>query len=129
MDPFDTSRIAPAPAHIPTNADKRPPRHGPGERFLKGPIPWRWLELAGALPGQALMVGLAVWKEAGCVNERTVPLNLSRLGIPRRTAQRALDALAEAGLVGVEHRKGRPTLVTLNPAPPASGAPNSGAGH
>ena len=35
------------------------------------------------------MVGLAVWKEAGCRNERTVPLNLSNLNIPRRTAQRA----------------------------------------
>lgn len=75
------------------------------------------------------MVGLAVWKEAGCVNERTVPFNLSRLGIPRRTAQRALESLAEAGLVGVEHRIGRPTLVTLKPAPPVSGAPNSGAGR
>ena len=117
MNPFDPSRLEPAPASLPTGADKRPPRHGPGEKFLKGPIPWRWLELASALPGKALAVGLAIWKEAGCRNERTVPLNLSNQRMPRRTAQRALQELAKAGLVSVEHREGRPTLVTLNDQP------------
>jgi hypothetical protein len=65
------------------------------------------------LPGKARVVGLAVWREAGIRNERTVPLNLSNLTIPRRTAQRALQSLVAAGLVSVEHRDGRPPLVTL----------------
>ena len=117
MDPFDPSNLKPAPPKIPTGREKRPPRHGQGEKFLKGPIPWRWLELAGALPGKALAVGLAVWREAGCLNDRTVPLNLSAQPMPRRTAQRALQALAAAGLVSVESRDGRPPLVTLNDAP------------
>ena len=104
---------------------------------MKGPIPWRWLEAAAQLPGAALAVGLVVWREAGCRNERTVPLNLSALWMPRRTAQRALQALVGAGLVSVTHRDGRPPLVTLNDAPthPAlgknsrtCGAPSSGSG-
>ena len=120
MDPFTPDRLEAAPGHIPTGRENRPPRHGPGEKFLKGPIPWRWLEVAGALPGKALAVGLAVWREAGCRNERTVPLNLSNLFIPRRTAQRALRALESAELVSVEHRDGRPPLVTLHNSPATS---------
>jgi hypothetical protein len=116
-DPFSPDRLAPAPAEIPTRKKRRPPRHAPGERFLKGPIPWRWVECAAELPGKALAVGLVVWREAGCRNERTVPLNLSGLSMPRRTAQRGLQALEEAGLVSVEHRDGRLSLVTLNDSP------------
>jgi len=112
-DSFDASRLAPAPTDILIHVDKRPPRHEHGEKFLKGPLPWQWIEAAGALPGKALAVGLAVWQKAGVQNERTVPLNLSRLGISRCTAQRALHALEMAKLVSVEHRAGRPPLVTL----------------
>ncbi len=117
MNPFDPSRLAPAPDHVPTGRENRPPRHGQGERFLKGPIPWRWVEVAATLPGKALAVALVIWREAGCRNERTVPLNLSAVRMPRRTAQRALQTLERAGLVGVAHRSGRPPLVTLNDAP------------
>ena len=113
---FDPSRLVPAP-DIPAGREKRPPRHKPGEKFLKGPIPWRWVEVAASLRGKALAVGLVVWREAGCRNERSVPLNLSSLGLPRRTAQRALQALEAAGLVVVEHRKGRPARVTLCDSP------------
>jgi hypothetical protein len=122
-DPFSATRLEPAPAEIPTGRENRPPRHAPGEKFLKGPIPWRWVECASALPGKALAVGLAVWRDAGCRNERTVPLNLSGLLMPRRTARRALQALEAAGLVSVEHRDGRLSLVTLNPV---GGAPSPG---
>lgn len=120
MDPFTPDRLEPAPVKISTGRENRPPRHRPGEKFLKGPIPWRWLEVAGTLAGKALAVGLVVWREAGCSNERTVPLNLSNLGIPRRTAQRALQSLNAAGLVSVENRAGRPPLVTLNELPGCS---------
>ncbi len=112
-DPFDPARLERPPSTIPTGRAARPPRHCPGERFLKGPIPWAWLEVAARLPGKALVVALVVWREAGCRNARTVPLNLSSLGIPRRTAQRAVRSLATAGLVSVEPRAGRPPLVTL----------------
>jgi hypothetical protein len=114
VNPFDPSRLHPAPVNLPDRGDTRPPRHGPGEKFLKGPIPWPWIQAAAELPGKALAVGLAIWREAGCRNERTVPLNLSNQGMPRRTAQRALQSLQAAGLVSVEHRDGRPTLVTIH---------------
>ena len=110
---FDFRRVEPSPATIPTGRERQPPRHQPGQKFLKGPIPWPWIELAGTLPEKALAIGLAVWREAGCRNEGTVPLNLSNQRIPRRTAQRALQALASAGLVSVHHREGRPPFVTL----------------
>ncbi len=110
---YDFNRMEPAPQAITTGREKLPPRHKPGEKFLKGPIPWQWITLAGTLPGKALMIGLVIWREAGCTNEATVPLNLSNQEIHRKTAQRALQALVSAGLVSVQHRKGRPTLVTL----------------
>jgi hypothetical protein len=118
VNPFAPGRLEPAPLTVPTGREHRPPRHGPGEKFLKGPIPWQWIEAAAALPGKALAVGLVVWREAGCRNAATVPLNLSGLRMPRRTAQRALQSLRDGGLVAVEHRLGRPPLVTLLPTVP-----------
>ena len=86
-EPFDFTRVEPAPATIPTGREKQPPRHKPGEKFLKGPIPWPWIESAGALPGKALAIGLAVWRKAGCRNvgmkgrfRSTCQTNASRAG-------------------------------------------------
>lgn len=118
MDPFDCTRLHTDTPSAPANC--KPPRHKPGEHFLKGPIPWRWLERAGELPGKALVVALVVWREAGCRNAATVPLNLSGLRVPRRTAQRALRTLELSGLVAVEHRNGRPPLVTLRDVQPVN---------
>ncbi|MDY3563490.1 hypothetical protein R5W23_005101 [Gemmata sp. JC673] len=122
-DPFDLSKL-----REPSESERpraRPPRHRPWEKFLKGPVPWRWIEAAARLPGQALAVGLVAWYEAGCRKCAAVPLNLSRLVVPRRTAHRGLCALERAGLVSVDRRKGRPPVVTLLPAPagPSAGAP------
>jgi hypothetical protein len=112
---LDRLRLAAGPARAAPFATKRPPRPRKGDPFLKGPIPWSWVETAAVLPGKALAVGLAVWREAGCVRSRTATLNLSRLpaGIPRRTAQRALRALEGAGLVAVARLPGHALRVTL----------------
>jgi len=96
---------------------RSPPRHGPKEWFLKGPVPWPWIEGAYRRSGSALMLGLILWREAGRRRTSVVPLNLSRLGMPRSTAQWALRALEQAGLVEVGHRHGRPPVVTLRSAP------------
>jgi hypothetical protein len=115
----DLLRIKPGPAVVATRPPPRKLRHRKGKPFLKGPIDWGWLEVAMALPGRALAIGLEVWREAGCRGSRTVELNLSRppAGIPRRTAQRALYDLERAGLVTVERLPGRALVVTLNELP------------
>jgi hypothetical protein len=101
----------------------RPPRHRPGEKFLKGPVPWAWLEKAGRLPGKALLVALLLWMEAGCRKNRTVPFCLTgaaELGLHADTFKRGLRALAGVGLVAVNTRPGRALEVTLLEAPQMS---------
>jgi len=92
------------------------PRHRPGEAFIKGPIPWPWVERAMTLPGKALAVGLMLWKEAGCRRNRTVRFRLAGAidrGIPLDTARRGLRALAAVGLVSIRHYPGQALEVTL----------------
>lgn len=95
----------------------RPPRHRPGQPFLKGPIPWGWLERAGGLPGKALHVALYLWREAGCRKLRVVRFRMGMtagMGLSRWVARRGLLALQSAGLVSVVRRPGRCLDVTLN---------------
>jgi hypothetical protein len=95
---------------------KRPPRHRPGEAFLKGPVPWCWLTAAARLPGKALQVSLLLWKEAGCRKSRCVPFCLAHgaaLNVSAPAARRALRRLEAAGLVRVEQVPGRALQVTL----------------
>jgi len=92
------------------------PRHHPGEKFLKGPIPLRWLTRAATLPGKALHVALALWFQAGVERSATVRLNLSRLqdfGVERSAGSRALAMLVTRQLVTVQQRPGRAAIVTI----------------
>jgi hypothetical protein len=92
------------------------PRHRGGERFLKGPIPWTWLQLAARQPGKALHVALALWQLVGMKRSVCVTLNLSQLralGVNRWTASRGLKALRVAGLVHFEAQTGRTARVTV----------------
>jgi hypothetical protein len=103
-----------------SSAPARLPKHRPGERFLKGPIPWSWLTLAARQPGKALQVALALWHLAGMKGTQGVALNLSRLeslGVSRHAASRGLKALVAAGLAHVDARQGRKALVTLLECP------------
>jgi hypothetical protein len=88
-----------------------------GDRFLKGPIPWSWIADAAALPGQALLVGLCVWRLAGAKKSHTVFFgnsDLKPLGIDRATKSRALRALERAGLIKITRQHGRfPTISLL----------------
>jgi hypothetical protein len=117
-DHFDLVDFEALPGEVPQfRSRRRTPRPKPGEKFIRGPIPLRWVELASALPGKALAVGLRIWYVAGCKSTRTVPLNLSRQGLTRNAANRALLVLQHAGLVSVVSRRGRPPLVTLLDVP------------
>jgi hypothetical protein len=94
-------------------AERRPVSR---DRFLKGPVPWSWIATAAALPGQALLVGLCVWRLAGATKNHTISFgnaDLRPLGIERAAKSRALRALEQAGLVEVGHQPGRFPKVTL----------------
>jgi hypothetical protein len=87
-----------------------------GGRFLKGPVPWPWIAGAAALPGQALLVGLCIWRLAGAKKSHTVFFgnsDLRPLGIDRAAKSRALCALERAGLIKVTRQHGRFPQVAL----------------
>jgi hypothetical protein len=116
-DPFDPAELQlPGGPQTTPRPSRKPPRHRPGEKFLKGPIPWRWLTRAARLPGKALTVALLVWREAGWRKSRTVPLCLNagkEVGVSRQTIRRAARALAAAGLVAIRSAPGRCLEVTI----------------
>src|SRR5262245_1658984 len=124
LEPFDPDSLRldrtafRATAEAPPQS-KKPPRHRPGEWFLRGPIPWPWIEAAAALPGRTLALSLCLWREAGRRRARTVRLCLGRagLGLSLYAARRALRSLESAGLVSVRRQPGRGLQVTLLDAP------------
>jgi hypothetical protein len=75
---LDHLRLPPS-ATAPRSPRSRPPRHRPQSAFLKGPIPWDWLDRAGRLPGKALAVGLVLWQKAGLCNSQTIGICQARL--------------------------------------------------
>jgi hypothetical protein len=127
-DPIDVDALRGTQADLAALAKRpprRPPRHRQGEPFLKGPIPWAWLERAFPLPGKALPVALTLWREAGCRRDRTVSICLSGSlppGVNRQSASRGLRQLERAGLVSIRRRLGRGLEVTINDAPAGPGA-------
>lgn len=115
-DDLDLRSLSAGASPLVVPPSPRPPRHQPGQAFLKGPVPWDWLVQAGQLPGQALHVGLVLWREAGCLNRHTVPFRLSlavQFGMHQATARRGLHALEKAGLISTRTIPGRHLEVTL----------------
>ena len=109
---LDRLRMGPRPGR----KSEPPPRHGRGEWFLKGPIPWAWLARALSLPGKALHVGVVLWFRAGLEQSRTIALSMTRfeeVGVSRFSASRGLRRLKKARLVKVKAGKGRKPRVTI----------------
>ena len=127
QDPFDPASLRLPPGAVPPAPAKptKPPRHRQGEWFLRGPVPWPWLEAAARLPGKPLALGLCLWREAGRRRCRTVKLSLARagLGVSEQAARRALRSLEAAGLVAVVRKPGRGLEVTLLETPREGPAP------
>src|SRR5262245_9639020 len=97
-------------------------QHTPGEPFIRGPIPWRWVVLSATLPGKALSVALALWFQAMRLRPPRATISLPTqvlrdLQVSRQAAYRALQHLERAGLVRVQRKTGCRPLVTILPAP------------
>ena len=97
------------------------PRHGEGERFIRGPIPLEWMKLASRCGNRADAVAVLLWYAAGL--QRTNPVKLSKsilaeLRVHPKTAKRVLLRMADLGLLHVEFHRGRSPVVTLrSPVP------------
>ena len=92
------------------------PRHKPGEKFLKGPVPLNWLARAGQLPGKSLHVGVVLWFLAGMYRTNSIALPngiLKLLGVDRHAKYRALNQLGQADLIKCDRHDGRSPGVTL----------------
>src|SRR5450759_2876614 len=90
--------------------------HHKQARFIKGPIPLDWIEVAAKLPGKTLHVALAICYLAGM--NKLKPFRLTRrtikvFGVSRHAAYRALGAMEEAGLVDVERHPGKNPVITV----------------
>ena len=122
MDPFDPENFRSLAASPPSI----PPRPRRGERFLKGPVPWDWLDRT-ALPGKTLAVGLVLWHRAGMAGQRTVRLALARakghLGLSEYSAQHSSGGIERAGLVSARRAPGRSLEVTILEVGPGQGPP------
>ena len=117
MAPFnlDQLRLNPVRPAITAEVKVKPPRHKPGERFLKGPIPLNWLKKAAELPGKAILVGLDLWYRVGLTKSAEVKLSLSRsaFGCGRYSGGRGLKALEKAGLISVRRAEGKKAFVKV----------------
>jgi hypothetical protein len=118
---LDELRLPPNTGFTTTGkAPRKAPRPRAGGRFLKGPVPLDWLQLASFQPGKALHVAVYLWFLAGLTKSRSVVLptaKLASLGVDRYAAYRAIRALETAGLVSVVRHRGRHPIVTLNDCP------------
>jgi hypothetical protein len=93
---------------------------GLDHRTLRGPVPWFWWVRACQLPGRALHVASAIWAMAGWAGGRSAvcefPLDgWADLALGRKAVRLGLRALRSDGLIRVEPRAGRPSVITILP--------------
>ena len=84
--------------------------------FIRGPIDFEWVKQAATLPGKAWLVGTAIWFVVGMAKSNTITIQgqiIADLNISRKAFNRALDRLAEIGLITVNRRPGCSPEITL----------------
>ncbi len=85
-------------------------------RFIKGPLPLRWIQRAAALPGKALHVALGLWYVKGLCRTATFPFKrkvAAGMGVSPDATYDALTNLEVAGLIRVIRQRGRSPAVTI----------------
>jgi hypothetical protein len=118
-DPFDLIFLHSPPEMIGTLAPKRqPPRHRPGNAFIKGPIAYAWIASACRLPGVGLHVAIAYRLHA-----KRFALSRGRhwgvadtakgLQVSDKSVRRALHAAELAGLLSVSREPGCKLAVSV----------------
>lgn len=88
--------------------------------FIKGPIPFNWLQKANSLGGSTGIVGIGLWFYVGINGSKyfKVDSKLDRFtGVSRQTRQSALQRLQSAGLIKYWNRHGGYPLVEVLPTP------------
>jgi hypothetical protein len=105
FDDLDRLRLPPMPLKTRSNVNKKGFRSSSKPRikgrFLKGPIPLKWLSGAACLGGKApLAVTLALCFESGRKRSQVVTLTsavLRRFRVNRKAKYRGLEALRKQG--------------------------------
>ena len=123
-DPYrpDSLRLTPEQVEAAAKAPRRrkPPSQPKPRRILAGnfvpALPLEWANTAGCLPGKALHVALAIWRQAVLKKSMTTSLPngpLAGYGVKERAKRAALLALEGAGLIQVEWKPGCNPIVTI----------------
>lgn len=114
----------------PSPSQTKAPRHGVGEKFLKGPIPLHWLARAAAVSGSGsgFKVAILLWYLSG-LNRSSATVKLSNkilliFGVKRHAAYRALDTLSRASLIAISRSAGQCPRVTILPVVEVYGDPD-----
>ena len=89
---------------------------GRSGNFLKGPISWKWLSVAGKISPRALQLGIVLWFLEGLNKGITFRYEHKRgqeIGLNRGKYYRARNELVRAGLITIESATGRSDRITL----------------
>lgn len=125
-------------AMIPTTRlvfNPRSGKHGESTRaarFIRGPISFDWMQKANDLPGKAGAVGLALWFLKGVKRSSTFAVTAEAKALAQCSRQafaRGLAALAAAGLISVQSKKGARPTVTIRDSPPTQPLTTSANSH
>ena len=117
-DPYPPDRLRLKPEQVEAAA-KAPRRRKPKRAFAGNfvpALPLEWANTAGCLPGKALHVALAIWRQAVLKKSTTTSLPNGPLvgyGVKERAKRTALLALEGAGLIQVEWKPGCNPIVTI----------------
>jgi DNA-binding transcriptional ArsR family regulator len=112
-----------------TEGRRRPPRHRPGDPFIKGPIPYVWLASASRLPGAGLQVAMVYrfYRSRFRFKRRRlrwgVPDVAKGLRISVRSTRRGLHAAELAGLLSASRKPGCKLAVSILDLPVPKAGP------
>jgi hypothetical protein len=103
-------------------SSRRPPRHHPGDPFIRGPIPLPWIASACRLPAAGLRVAMAC-RFLCCRFQRENRWGLGAIArglrISVRSTHRGLHAAELAGLLSVSRKPGCKLAVSVLDLPEA----------